>query len=155
MALKLPAGNPLGLVRFKREFRTLTSMVHPNLVALYELVAEDNQWFFTMEIVDGVDFIAWTRTQGLDVDRLRESLRQLARGVGAIHAAGRLHRDLKPSNVMVRPSGRVVILDFGLVTDVGVGPPALTSGGGTAAYRRRNSGRGRNRPRRVTGTPSG
>ncbi len=134
VALKLlPLGSPLGLVRFKREFRALTSIVHPNLVALYELVADDHQWFFTMEVVEGTDFVAWTRPDGLDASRLRDALRQLARGVGAIHAAGRLHRDLKPSNVMVRPSGRAVILDFGLVTDLGVASTG-SHGGGTAAY---------------------
>ena len=134
VALKLlPHGSPLGLVRFKREFRALTSIVHPNLVALYELVAEDNTWFFTMEIVEGTDFMSWVRTPEFDAERLRDALRQLARGVSAIHAAGRLHRDLKPSNVMVRPSGRVVILDFGLVTDMGVSTTG-SQGGGTAAY---------------------
>ncbi len=134
VALKLlPLGNPLGLVRFKREFRALTSIVHPNLVALYELVADDNQWFFTMEVVEGVDFLEWVRPDGLRPDRVRDALRQLVHGVGVIHAAGRLHRDLKPSNVMVRPSGRVVILDFGLVTDVGVSTTG-SQVGGTAAY---------------------
>ncbi len=70
----------------------------------------------------------------VDGVRLRAALRQLALGVLAIHRAKKLHRDLKPSNVLCTASGRVVILDFGLVATPGprrerrvVGTPAYMS----------------------------
>ena len=63
-------------------------------------------------------------------------MRQLALGVRALHQAGMLHRDLKPSNVMV-VGARVVVLDFGLVRELGMNAATVTEDGsvaGTPAY---------------------
>jgi len=138
--------DPSSLYRLKNEFRAAAGIMHPNLVSLHELVSDGDQWFITMEYVEGVRFSQHVRsdmaegreetehgaaadgvTQAdtpqpsgapiLDPSRLRSALIQLVGGVQALHAAGKLHRDLKSSNVLVTRSGRVVILDFGLASD--------------------------------------
>jgi serine/threonine protein kinase len=132
--LRSPA--PEALFRLKNEFRALEGIRHPNLVRLGELSVEDGQWLFTMELVDGVDFVRWVRREGrVDLERLRSAVEQLARALRALHATGRVHRDVKPSNVLVTAQGRLVLLDFGLITRVAA-DDAMTDGRivGTPGY---------------------
>jgi tetratricopeptide (TPR) repeat protein len=107
------------LHRLHDEFVMLHDLAHPNLVSLGELFGDDGRWFFSMELVDGVDFLCHVRPGGaLDLARLRAGLAQLASGLGYLHAAGKIHRDVKPSNVLCT-ADRVVLLDFGLASDGG------------------------------------
>ncbi len=71
------------------------------------------------------------------LERLRDTLRQLVLGLDALHAAGKLHRDVKPSNVLVTHEGRVVLLDFGVATELQGGTERVPSSDevvGTASY---------------------
>jgi tetratricopeptide (TPR) repeat protein len=119
------------LYRLKKEFRALAEISHPNLVSLYELLSHDGYWFFTMQLVNGQDFLramspavsagSEAHVANVDADgfqRLRGALTQLADGLSYLHGLGKLHRDIKSANVLVTPDGRVVLLDFGLVTEL-------------------------------------
>jgi len=101
------------ILLLKQEFRALGGLHHPNLIRLGELFESRGDWFFTMELITGVELMPWLR--GGNVRRLRDTISQLVVGLGALHDAGRVHRDIKPSNVLVS-DGRVVLLDFGLAT---------------------------------------
>ena len=109
---------PDSLYRLKREFRMLQGLEHPNLCQHYELFEHGGRWFIAMERVHGVELLSYVGVgERCDEAKLRAALTQLAAGLSALHDAGLIHRDVKPSNIMVTPSGRVVLLDFGFVED--------------------------------------
>src|SRR5262245_44434773 len=51
------------LYRLKREFRALADLSHPNLVRLGELICDGGRWFFTMELIDGVNLLHYARPE--------------------------------------------------------------------------------------------
>jgi len=130
VALKtLDQRDPEKLYRLKQEFRALSGIRHPNLVKLYELHAAGDEGFFTMELIEGVDFVTWVGARrdpltgalldGDALERFVAAARQLVHGLAALHGEGKLHRDVKPPNVLVERDGRVVLLDFGFVRGFG------------------------------------
>ena len=151
---KLLRMDRVSVARLKHEFRSLANLHHPNLVKLYEMGRAEDAWFITMEHLDGQDLLMHLSQEadisstlslskpladadvGHTLGPLCGAFLQLARGIHALHRAGMLHRDLKPSNVMVVRE-RVVVLDFGLVHELGDRSTTLTqeeSVAGTPAY---------------------
>ena len=139
VALKtLPAEfvrDPDRLARFRREARTLASLNHPNIAAIYGLEQSEEADFLVMELVEGETLHGPLPLQ-LALDRAC----QVALALEAAHDKGIVHRDLKPANVKVTPQGNVKVLDFGLAkaiqaaeTNQDLSPPATVSGVQTMA----------------------
>src|ERR1043165_4952842 len=77
-----------GIYRFKQEFRALADVSHPNLVQLHELFSEGSEWFFTMEYVEGQDFLRYVLGRSEHpVGSSPRSTRRL-RAQAAAHAPG-------------------------------------------------------------------
>jgi len=103
------ARDPDRLARFRREARTLASLNHPNIAAIYGLEESGDVDCLVMELVEGE-----TLRGPLPLDKALDYARQVAEALEAAHDKGIIHRDLKPNNVKVTPQGRVKVLDFGL-----------------------------------------
>jgi hypothetical protein len=122
-----------------REARTAARLGHPGVIAVYDVVEEDERPWIVMELVRARSLDKVIKQDGvLDWPRAAEIGRQMLAALHAAHEAGVLHRDVKPSNVLLdeTPSGeRAVLTDFGIATSVG--DSTLTTTGlvlGSPAY---------------------
>ncbi len=111
--------NDAAVVRFKREFKAMKELSHPNIVEAYELHSDEDAelMFLTMEYVRGkpLSEIIYDTEYDLDFEEGFDYLNQVARGLNAAHSKGFTHRDLKPENVLISEEGTAKLVDFGLV----------------------------------------
>lgn len=86
VALKvLRSADPETIYLFKQEFRSLTDLVHRNLLSLYELFLVDGRWHFTMELLDdAVNFRRWVRNEDADEEASDPSAGTSARSEAAL-----------------------------------------------------------------------
>ena len=103
------ARDPDRLSRLRREARTLASLNHPNIAAIYGLEEFEEADCLVMELVEGEILRG-----PLPIQTALDHAGQVAAALEAAHERGIIHRDLKPANVKVTPQGRVKVLDFGL-----------------------------------------
>ncbi|MCK5378097.1 MAG: serine/threonine protein kinase, partial [Acidobacteria bacterium] len=108
------SSDSLRMRRFEREAKVLASLEHPNIAAVYGFHEDNGVHFIAMELVEGETLASSIADEGLPLDRLLEIGIPFAEAVAFAHKKGVIHRDLKPTNIMLDPSGRIRILDFGV-----------------------------------------
>jgi len=109
------ANDPSFVARFRREAQAAANLNHPNIVSVFDWGQEHGTYFIVMEYVDGQTLAEILRTGGpLDPERAAGIAGDVAAALGHAHAAGVLHRDIKPGNILISPSGRVKVADWGI-----------------------------------------
>jgi tRNA A-37 threonylcarbamoyl transferase component Bud32/dienelactone hydrolase len=112
--------------RILREAKAASRLNHPNIVTVYELARSGAVEFIVMEYVEGEPLARRIPANGLPIDQVIDYALPIADALAAAHEAGLVHRDVKPGNVMITPSGRVKVVDFGLARELPVTPDAET-----------------------------
>ncbi len=103
----------------EREAQLAARLVHPNVVAVFDLVRDDDKPWLVMEYVEGKTLAHMVRDDGpSDVEDAARLIGQIASALRAAHAAGIVHRDVKPANIVVGRAGRAKLTDFGIARGV-------------------------------------
>ena len=97
-----------------REARMAASLQHAAFVKIHALEEDGETQSIVMELVPGVTLKEWARASPPTEREALRVVRQIAEAMHEAHTSGLIHGDLKPSNLIVEPSGKVRILDFGL-----------------------------------------
>jgi eukaryotic-like serine/threonine-protein kinase len=106
--------DPMGRVNILQEARTISALNHPNICTIYEVGEADGRPYLAMEYIEGHTLSQEITSMGMAADVVIRYGMQLADALAHAHERGIVHRDLKAGNVIVTPSGRLKVLDFGL-----------------------------------------
>jgi eukaryotic-like serine/threonine-protein kinase len=88
---------------------------HQNIVTVYEVGEHEGSPFIAMEFIEGDSLEKVLRLRKrLPLLEALSIVEQVCAGLGYAHGHGVVHRDVKPANILVRPDGRVTIVDFGI-----------------------------------------
>ncbi len=103
------------VARFLREARAAGSLVHPNIVTVYEVAEDAGRRYIAMEYLDGQNLRNLLDTNGLvEPKRAVAIALKVLEGLEFAHSKGVVHRDIKPDNIQILESGDVKITDFGI-----------------------------------------
>jgi serine/threonine protein kinase len=106
--------NPRRIAAFQREARLTSSLNHPGIVRIFDIVTDSDPAYIVMELVSGRPLSHIIPARGFTAEQAIGLALDIGDAIAAAHAANVIHRDLKPGNIMVPDSGGVRVLDFGL-----------------------------------------
>lgn len=102
--------------QFQQEAAVLATLSHPHLVRVTDFFEEGGNAYLVMDFIEGESLAERIAREGaLPEAQVLAWADQLLDALEYIHSQGIIHRDIKPQNVIVRPDGRVMLVDFGLV----------------------------------------
>jgi eukaryotic-like serine/threonine-protein kinase len=99
--------------RFEREAKTVSSLSHPHICALYDIGHQDGIDYLVMEYLEGKTLADQLAKGPLSLDQVLRHAMQIADALDKAHRVGIVHRDLKPGNIMLTKAG-AKLLDLGL-----------------------------------------
>jgi len=126
------ARDPDRLERFEHEARVLSTVNHPNILAIHDVGAQGDLHYLVSELLEGQTLREKMNAGPLAQRRVADYAVEMARGLAAAHDKGIVHRDLKPDNIFITKDGRVKILDFGLAKQA-IGEAGLSGQSATMA----------------------
>ncbi|WP_028043854.1 Stk1 family PASTA domain-containing Ser/Thr kinase [Candidatus Stoquefichus massiliensis] len=110
-------GDPVYVTRFHREASAAAALSHKNIVEIYDVGDEDDEYYIVMEYVPGQTLKELIHKRGaLHFVEAVDIMKQVVSATAKAHSLGIVHRDLKPQNILVTDSGVVKIGDFGIAS---------------------------------------
>lgn len=119
VAIKILRGeltsDPVSILRFKQEACASSSLIHPNIVEIYDVGQDQDKSFIVMEYVKGKTLKQLINDRGaLLKEEAVHIIKQLTNALIEAHRNGVIHRDIKPQNVLVKDDGTIKVVDFGI-----------------------------------------
>lgn len=124
--------NTKAIERFYTEARSAAALNHPNIVTVFDVGQMGEEYFITMEFIEGESFISFIeRKKFLSIPQFIFVATHLFKALDYAHRKGVIHRDIKPHNIMLTKDKQLKIMDFGLaiiISDYKSGETGIISG---------------------------
>ena len=105
--------------KFQREANAAATIIHPNVVEMYDVGKDDDNYFIVMEYIDGQTLKNLIKKRGaLTLPEVIDIMLQLTSAIECAHDKYIIHRDIKPQNILMLDDGTIKVTDFGIATAI-------------------------------------